>query len=110
ARPQRPLPDAALPLGDALAMAEGFAGRVATRAAIVADDDTHEADGDDRLGDQLDRGKPAVEEVGAVREGDVLPAAAAAGRQERLGILIVVVVVGLIAVVADRRGDDLAGR
>ena len=56
------------------------------------------------------RGEPAVDEVGAVGQGDVLQAAAAAGAEERLGVLEVVVEVLVVAVDAHRRRDDLAGR
>ena len=42
--------------------------------------------------------------------GDVLPAAAAAGAQERLGVLVVVVVVRVVALGADGGRDDLARR
>ena len=57
----------------------------------------------------FDGGEPAVDEVRAVGERDVLPAATAARAEEGLGILIVVVVVGIGLVVASRRRDDLTG-
>ena len=104
------VPDAALAAGDALAVAEVVAGEVLAGGAVVADDHADVADGDDGLGDDLEGGEPAVDEVGAVGERDVLPAAAAAGGEERLGVLEVVVVVALAGVVADAGGDDLAGR
>ena len=82
---------AALALGDALAVAERVARDVLADPAVVADDHADVADRDDGLGDRLDRGEPAVDEVGAVGQRDVLPAAAAAGAEERLGVLVVVV-------------------
>ena len=110
AGPERPLPDAALALGNAFAVAEALAREIAAHAAIVADHDADVADGHDRFRNHLDGGKPAVDKVGAVGERDILPAAAAAGSQERLRVLIIVVVIRVIAVVSDGGGNDLAGR
>src|SRR6202011_366689 len=56
-----------------------------------------------------DRGEPAVEEVGAIGQRDVLPASESAGAEERLGVLIVFVLVGVALVVDDNRDDYLAG-
>ena len=51
AGPERPFPDAALALGDALAVAEGVAGQVAADPAVVADHHADVADRHHRLGD-----------------------------------------------------------
>ena len=93
---ERPFPDAALALGDALAVAEGVAGQVAAGPAVVADHHADVADRHHGLGDHLDGGEPAVDEIGAVGQRHVLPAAAAAGAQERLGVLVVVVIVRIV--------------
>ncbi len=90
-------------------MAEPLAGSVAADPAIVADDDADVADRHHGLGDHLHAGEPAVEEIGAVGQGHILSAAAAAGAEEGLGILVVVVIVRLVRVIAHRRRDDLAG-
>ena len=108
--PERLLLDAALALGDPLAVAERLAREVLAAPAVIADHHADVADRHDRLGDRFDRGEPAVDEVGAVGQRDVLQAAAAAGAEERLGVLEVVVEVLVVAVDPDRRGDDLAGR
>ena len=79
--------------GHALAVAERRARKVLAHAAVVADHDADIADRHDGLRNQLDRGEPAVDEVRAVGERHILPAAAAAGPQERFGVLIVVVIV-----------------
>ena len=107
---ERPFPDAAFALGDALAVAERVAGEIAADPAIVADHDADVADRHHRFGNHLDRGEPAVDEVGAVGQRHVLPAAPTAGTQEGFGILVVIVVVRIAAVVADGGSDDLAGR
>ena len=52
ARAERPLPDAALALGDALAVAERVARDVLAGPAVVADDHADVADRHDRLGDR----------------------------------------------------------
>ncbi len=109
AGPEGFFPYAAFAAGDAFAVAEGFAGDVGAHGAVIADDDADVADGDDGFGDDFDGGEPAVDEIGAVGEGDVLPAAAAAGAEEGFGVLEVVVIVWIGAVVADGGGDDFAG-
>src|SRR6185437_10176185 len=81
-------PDAAFAFLHAFAVAEGGAGNVATRAADIAHDHADVADRHHGLRHFFDRREPAVDKVGAVREGGVLPAAAAPGGQERLGILV----------------------
>src|SRR5207248_2050986 len=63
-----------------------------------------------RFRDDLDRGEPAVEEVGAVGERIILASAAAAGAEKGLRILIVIVIVRVVAIVADGRSDDLSRR
>ena len=65
---ERPLPDSSLALRDPLAVAECITGDIAPRLADVTYHDSDVADRHDRLGDRLDRGEPAVDEVGAVGE------------------------------------------
>src|SRR4051812_16540859 len=85
---ERAFPDATLSLGDALAVAKSIAGHIPAYPADVADDNADVADLHDGLGNHLDGGEPAVDEVGAVRQRDILPAAPAARSQKRLGILV----------------------
>ena len=68
------------------------AGQVFADRAGVGDHHTHKADFDDGLGDHLDRGKQAVEVVGALHQHLQLATAQAAGAQEAIGHLEVVVV------------------
>ena len=110
ARAQRPFPNAALAFGHAFAVAEGSAGKVFARLTEVANDDADIADRDDGFGNQLDRGEPAVDEVGAVGQRHVLASAAAAAGEEGFGILVVVVVMFAGGIGADGRGDDFARR
>src|SRR5207245_9681747 len=94
--------------GHALAVAEALAGGVSAGSAKVADHHADVADRHQGFRNDLDRGEPAVEEVGAVGERIVLSAATAAGAEEGFRILIVIVVVRVIAIVADGRSDDLS--
>ena len=110
AGPERLFLHAALAFGDALAVAEPLAREVLAAAAVVADHHADIADRHDGLGDRFDAGEPAIDEVGAVGERNVLQAPAAAGPQERLGVLEVVVEIFIVAIDAHRRRDDLAGR
>ncbi len=104
---QRALPDATLPRFDLLAVPEAGAGQVGAEAAVVRDDHSDVADRDERLRAGLDRGEPPVEKEGAVGQDLELLAAVAAEREERLGVLEVVVVPALR--VRHRLGrDDLA--
>ena len=110
ARPEGPFPDALFALVDALAVAEVLARSVVALLAEEADDHAHVADGHDALGDHLDGGEPAVDEIGAVDDRHVLHTAAAAGAEEGLDVLVVVVKVGLVLVGAHRGRDQLARR
>ena len=78
--------------------------------AGVGDDDADVADLDDGLRDHLDGREQAVDVVRALDEHLQLAAAQAAGREELLGVLEVVVVRARASrgVVADGRRDDLA--
>src|SRR5262245_1449311 len=78
ARPKRPLPNAALTLSHALAVAKRDARQVVARLAVIADHHTDVSNGHYGLGNQFDRCEPAVNEIGAVGDRLVLPAAAAA--------------------------------
>ena len=91
-------------------MAEFLAGGVGALLAVKADHHAHLADGNDLLGNQFDRAEPTVEKIGAVDQRHVLDAAATAGGQEGLDILIVVVEVRLILVRAHGGRNQLAGR
>ena len=93
ARPQGRFPHAAFAAVHPFAVAEFDPRGVAALLAVVADDDAHFADADHFLGNQLDRGEPMIDKIGAVQQRGVLLAAAAAGRQEGFDILIVVVIV-----------------
>src|SRR5262249_16340150 len=84
--------------------------KIAADTAEVADHHSHVADRHQGFGDYFHGGEPAVDEISPVREWHVLPAPAAARCQEGLGILVIIVVVWFAPVVADSRGDDLAGR
>src|SRR5262249_52558696 len=84
-------------------------GKVPAGLTVITHDHPDVADGHHDLGHHLDGGKPAVDEIGAVRQRDVLPAAAAASPQECIGVLVVVVVIGVVAVVAHGGGDDFPG-
>ena len=110
ARSEGFFPDAPVAARNALAVAEAFAGHVLPHRAVVADDHANIADGHHRLGIDLHGGEPAVDEIGAVGEWHILPAAPAAAAQEGFGVLVVVVVVGVGNIIADRGRDDLAGR
>ena len=107
---QGPFPNAFLALVDALAVAKLLARSVGALLAVEADDDAHLADGNDLLGNQLNRAEPAVEKISAVDQRRVLDAAATAGGQKRLDILVVVVEVRLILVGAHGGRDQFAGR
>ena len=104
ARPKRPLANTALAVADSLAVAEAGARDVLALPAVVAHHDADVADRHHRLRNQLDRREPAVDEVSAVGERHILPTAAAAGGEKRLGILVVVVVVRIIGIRARRPG------
>ncbi len=81
-------------------MPERDAREVRAFLAVVAHDHAHVADGNDGLGNDLDGGEPAIDEIGAVDQGHELSPAAAARGQERFDVLVVV----------DGRRDQLAGR
>ncbi len=112
-------PDAAAAGFDLFAVAELRAADIIAIRAVVADDHAHVTDGDEHFRLELDRGEPAVEEVGAVREDLQLLAATAAQGEEGLGILEVAVAIilrhdGAIGVQlrgmgADLRSDEFAG-
>ena len=108
ARPKRPLANAAFAFANSLAVAEAGARDVLALPAVVAHDHADVTDRHHRLRNHLDRREPAVDEVRAVGERHILPTAPAASREERFGILIVVVVVRIIGIGADGRRDDLA--
>ena len=93
-----------------LAVAELLAGGIGPLLAVEADDDAHVADRHDALGNHLDRGEPAVDEIGAVDQRRILHAAAPAGAEEGLDVLIVVMEVGLVLVGSHGRGDQFARR
>src|SRR5436190_11828445 len=76
ARTQRFFPDAALAFGDPFAMTERRPRQIASRFAKVTDDDADVTDRHDRLGMHLYGREPAIDEVGAVGQGLILPAAA----------------------------------
>ena len=101
-------PNALLAFVDALAVAKFLARSVGPLLAVEADDHADLADGNDLLRNQLDRAEPAVEEVGAVDQRRILHAAAAAGGQKRLDILVVVVEVRLVLVGAHGGRDQFA--
>ena len=103
-------PDAAFSHGHALAVAEALAGRVSAGSAKVADHHADVADRHQRFRNDLDRGEPTVEEVGAVGERIVLSAAAAPGAEKGFRILIVIVIVRIVTIVADGGSDDLSRR
>src|SRR5205807_2120916 len=98
---ERFFPDAAFARRDALAMSKRGAGHVRADAAIVTDDDADIADRYDGLGNQLDGGKPAVDEIRSVGESRILSAAASSSAEVGFGVLEVVVVVGGLGVIAD---------
>jgi hypothetical protein len=77
---------------------------------MVADHHADVSDGDDSLGENLRGCKPAIEEVGAVGQRQVLPAPPTARAQERLGVLIIVVIMGIAGRGADGRGDNFTRR
>ena len=110
AGPERLFLHAAFAFRDAFAVPETLAREILAATAVVADDHADVADRDDCLGDRFDAGEPAIDEIGAVGERNVLQPAAAAGPEERLGVLEVVVKVFVVAIDADGRGDDLARR
>src|SRR5207253_2411192 len=91
ARTERLVQDAAFPFGYALAVAEVDARRVRASPAVVADHHAHIADWHHRLGNDLDRGEPTVDEVGAVCQRNVLAPAMSPSEEERLRVLVVVV-------------------
>ena len=110
ARPERLLEHAPLALADPLSVAERLPRDVLSAPAVIAHHDAHVADRHDRLGDRLDRGEPSVDEVGAVGERDVLQPAPTTRAEERLGVLVIVVEILVVAVGPDAGRDDLAGR
>src|SRR5947207_238294 len=73
--------------------------------AVVTHDDADITNRHYRLRNQLDRREPAVDEVSTIGEGHVLSTASTAGCQERLGILIVVVIVRIIGIWRNGRCD-----
>src|SRR5262249_44755649 len=93
AGPERFFPHAALTLGHALAVAEGIAGNVSAGLAMVTDHHADVSNWYHSFGDRLDGREPSIDEIGAVREWDVLAATAAACPQECLGILVIVVII-----------------
>ena len=109
ARPERLFPHAALTAGHALAVPETFAGKVIADRPVVAHHHADVSDGHHGFRVQFNRGEPAVDEVGSIRERYILPPATAAGGQERFGVLVVVVIVLTIPFIAHGRRDDLAG-
>ena len=108
---QRVLPDAAAAVHHQLAVAILIAGHVAGRGAGVEDHHADIADRDDGLRHGLDGREQAVEIPGALDDDLELAAAIAAGLEEFLRLLEVVVERVLVAQVdAGLRRDDLAGR
>ncbi len=105
---QRLLPDAAMAGLDLLAVAEAGAGDILARSAIVGDHDADVADGDHRLGLDLDGRKPAIDEERAVGEHLELLAALAAEGEERLGVLEIIVIQP-VGALGQFRSDDLSG-
>jgi hypothetical protein len=76
----------------------------------IGDDDADAPHLDDGLRGELDRGEQAVDVVRALDHHLELPAAAAAGGEEAVGILeIIVIGLRVLGVVADHGSDDLAG-
>ena len=96
------LPHAALASLHQLAVPVVRAGQVDAGLAGVGDDHADVADFDDRLRDHLDGGEEAVDVVRAFDQHLQLAAAQAAGLQEALGVLEVVVI-GVRAVWDHRR-------
>ncbi len=92
------------------AVAELLAGGIGPLLPIEADHYSHVADRHHALGNHLDRGEPAVDEIGAVDQRHVLHAAPPARPQEGLDVLIVVMEVGLVLVGPHGRRDQFARR
>ena len=110
ARAEGRFPNAFLAFLDPLAVAELLAGGVGPLFAVKADDHPHVADRHHALGNHLDRGEPAVDEVGAVDQRRILHAAPPTGPQEGLDVLKDVMEVGLVLVGPHGRRDQLARR
>ena len=110
AGPERLFPNAALAGGYLLAVAEALAGEVLSLSTDVAHDHADVADRHDGLRNHLERGEPAVDEVGAVGQRLILSAASTAGAEKRVGILEVVVEVRRTGIAAHGRRDDLVRR
>ncbi len=92
-------------------MAIAVAGRVDAHRAGIGDHHAHLADLDHGLGDQFHRREQAVDVIGALDQHLQLAALAPARGQELAGVLEAVVEGrGLGRLLADGRGDDLAGR
>ena len=86
------VPNAFLTGGNAFAVAEVVAADVFALQAEIADDDADVADRHERLGLRFDGGEPAVDEIRAVGERLILPAAHAAAGQKLFRVLKAVVI------------------
>ena len=89
-------------------MAKTLARKVAAEPAVVTHHHPNITDWYDRLGNQVDGGEPAVDEIGPVGEWLILAAATAAGAQKRFRILKVVVVIRQVVHSANGRRNNLA--